>query len=75
MRVDVVLGKIALDGHRQVFGQFLAFPDGVEQECAAFAQAAGDVVHVQVGLYVACHEVGGVHKICGTDGLVAETQV
>ncbi len=35
----------------------------------------GYVVHVQVSLYVACHEVGGVHQICGTDGLVAEAKV
>lgn len=72
---DIVLCKVALDLIGQVFGQLLSFPDGVEQECAAVAQSACNVVHVQVCLDVACYEVGRVHQVCRAYGLVAEAQV
>ncbi len=72
---DVVLCEETLNLVGQVLGQFLALPDGVEQERAALLQAACHIVHVQVGLNVACHEVRRVHQICGADGLVAEAEV
>ncbi len=72
---DVVLGEVALYLVGKVLGEFMAFPDGVEQEGAAVAQAAGNIIHVQVSLHVACHEVGGVHQVGRTDGFVAETEV
>lgn len=56
---DVVLCEVALDVDGEVLCEFLAFPDCVEKECAALAEAAGHVVHVEVRLDVACHEVGG----------------
>ena len=70
-----MLCEVALDADGEVLDQFVAFPDGVEQEGAAVAEAAGDVIHVQVSLHVACHEIGGVDQIGAADGVVAETQV
>ncbi len=64
-----------LDAHREVLGKFLAFPHGVEQECAAGLQAACHIIHVQVSLHVTCHEVGGVDEICRADGFIAEAEV
>ena len=72
---DVVVGEIFLDLRGEVLGEFLAFPDGVEQEGAVVAQTACHIIHVEVCLHVACHEVGGVHQVGGTDGCIAETEV
>ena len=72
---DIMLCKVAFYLVGQVLGQLLALPDGVEQECAAVAETAGDIIHVEIGLYVACDEVGRVDQIGRADGLVAETQV
>ncbi len=72
---DVVLSEVTLHLVWQVCGQLIALPDGVEKEGAAVAQTACHVIHVQVGLYVACHEVWCCHQICGADGRVAEAEV
>ena len=37
--------------------QLVAFPDCVEKEGSSVAQTAGHVIHVQVGLNMACYEV------------------
>ena len=70
-----MLGEVAFNLVGQVLCEFFAFPDGVEQECASIAQTASHVVHVQVGLNMASHEVGRVDEIGRADGLVAETKV
>ena len=75
VNLDVVLGKVSLHAVRQVLGQFLAFPNRIQQEGAVLLQTAGHVVHVQVSLYVASHEVRRVHQVSGADGRVAEAQV
>ena len=72
---DVVVSEIFLDFCGEVLGQFLAFPDCVEQEGAVVAQTACHIIHVKVGLYVTCHEVRGVHQVCGAYWRVAETEV
>ncbi len=72
---DVVLCEVALDVVGEVLYEFVAFPDSVEKESTAVAEAAGHIVHIKVSLYVACHEVGGVYQVCGADRLVAETEV
>ena len=72
---DVVFGKITLGVVGQVGCEFFAIPDGVEQEGTAIAQAAQHVIHVQISLYVASHEVGGLNLIGRADGGVAEAQV
>ena len=73
--LDVVLSEVLLHLGGEVLLQLVALPDGVEEERAVLLQAAGDVVHVQIGLYVAGDEVGGVHQIGAADGAVAEAQV
>ena len=73
--LDIVLGKVSFHLVRQVLGQFFAFPDGVEQERAVLLQSAGHIVHVEVSLNVASHEVRRVHQVSGADGSVSETQV
>ena len=72
---DVVVGEIFLNLCREVFGKLLAFPDGIEKECAVVAQTAGHVIHVEVCLNVACHEVGSVDEVGRTDGVVTEAEV
>ena len=72
---DVVLCEVAFYSVRQVLGQFLAIPNGVQQERTVLAQAASHVVHVQVSLNVASHEVRRVHQVSGADRRIAETQV
>ena len=72
---NIMLGKVALHIVRQVGCEFFAFPDGVEKEGAVVAQTAKHVVHVEVSLHVACHEVRGLDLIGGADGGVTKTQV
>ena len=62
-----IVDKITLDMVGKVLCKFFAVPYGVEQECAAVTQTTGNVVHIEVSLNVACHEVRGVYQICGTD--------
>ena len=73
--LNIVLGKVSLYLVRQVLGQFLAFPDGVEQERTVLLQSTGHIVHVEVSLNVASHEVRRVHQVSGADGRISETQV
>ena len=72
---NVVLSKVALGIVGQVGSQLVAFPNGVEQEGTVVAQTAKHVVHVQISLNVASHEVRGLNLIGRTDGGVAETEV
>ena len=72
---DVVLGEIALHIVRQVGGQFITLPDGVQQESAVVAQTTEHVIHVEVSLNVASHEVRRLDLIGRTDRVIAETQV
>ena len=72
---DIVLCKVLLHLVRQVLGQLFAFPDGVQQERAVLTQAAGYVVHVQVSLNVASHEIRRIYQVCRADRSVTETQV
>ena len=72
---DVVLGEVTLYMNGEILHEFITFPDSVEQEDAVVAETACHVVHIEVSLYVASHEVGGAHQICGADRLVAEAEV
>ncbi len=72
---DVVLCEIALDVVGEVLYEFFAVPDGVEKESTVVAQTAGNIIHTQVSLYVASHEVRSVYEVCRADRLVAETKV
>ena len=71
----VVLCKVSFHLIGQMFGKFLSCPYGIEQECAVFPQSSCHIIHAQVGLYVTCHEVGGVDEVCGAYGMIAETEV
>ena len=78
--VDVValhllLGKHTLHIVGQIGSKFLAFPDGVEQERTTLLDATENIVHVEVSLHVACHEVRSLNLIGRTDGRIAETEV
>ena len=70
-----MLSEVALGVVRQVSGEFFAVPDGVEQEGTAVAEAAEHIVHVEVSLHVACHEVRRLDLVRGADGRVAEAEV
>ena len=72
---DIVVGKVFLHAVGQIIGKLFAIPNGIQQECAVLLQAASHVVHVQISLHVACHEVWRGHQIGGADGLVAEAEV
>ena len=72
---DVVLSEVALHlvGHELL--QLGIVEDGVQQERAVLLQATGHIVHVQVSLNVASHEVRRGHEVGRADGRVTETQV
>ena len=75
VNLDVVVGEVLLHVVGQVLGQLVGVPNGVQQEGTTLLQTAGHVIHVQVGLNVASHEVGRGHQVGRADGLVAEAQV
>ena len=60
---DIVLGEVAFDVVGQVLDKFVTFPNCVEKECASVAKAACHIIHAQVSLYVACHEVRRVYQV------------
>ena len=70
-----MLGKVALHIVRQVVCQFVAFPDGVKQEGTIVAQTAEHVIHVQISLYVASHEVRSLNLVCRANGVIAKAEV
>ena len=72
---DVVLSEDALYLVRDEVNEFLAVEDCVQEEVTVLAQTACHVVHVQVCLYVASHEVRSIYLVCAVDWAVAETQV
>ena len=72
---DVVLSEIALHLVRHEVHELLAFEDGVQQERTILLQTTCHIIHVQVSLNVASHEVRCGHQIGRADGRVAKTQV
>ena len=72
---DIVISEVFLHFVRLVLCQFLAFPNGVMEEGATILQTAGYIVHLQVCLYVASHEVRGSNEVCRADRLVTVTEV
>ena len=70
-----MLSEVALNLVRNEAQQLIAIKDGVEKECTAIAKATCHVIHVQVSLNVASHEVRRVNLISRVDRLVAETKV
>ena len=72
---DVVLSEVALYLVRHELLQLGIVEDGVQQECTVLLQTTGHIIHVQVSLHVASHEVRCGHQIGRTDRRVTETQV
>ena len=73
--LDVLLGEHALHLVRNEVDELLAVEDSVQKERTVLADTTCDVVHVQVSLYVASHEVRCGDLIGRADRLVAETEV
>ena len=72
---DVVLSENALHLVRDEVNEFLTVEDSVQQEVTVLAQTACNIVHIQVSLYVASHEVRSIYLVCAVDWAVAETEV
>ena len=72
---DIVLCEVTLYLVRHEVNKLLSVEDCVQQECTVLAESACHVIHVEICLYVASHEVRSVHQICRADFLVAETEV
>ena len=72
---DVLLGEVLLQIVGNEVHQFLTLENGIEQELTAGLQTTKHIVHAQIGLNVASHEIGGLNLIGRTDGGVTETQV
>ena len=75
VNLHMLLCKNSLNLVGDVVDEFLAVPNGVEQECAAFLDTTGNIVHVEVCLLVASYEVRCGNKIGRTDRIVTETEV
>ena len=82
---DIVLSEILLHLVRHALGfaawlvqellQFVGIEDGVQQELTVLLQTARHVVHVEISLNVASHEVRRGYQICRADRRITETQV
>ena len=75
VHLDIMVSEVFLHFVRQVLCQFLALPNGIEKESTTILQTAGHIVHLQVCLYVASHEVRGSNEVCRADRLVTKTEV
>ena len=58
-----MLCEVSLNFVRDEINQFVAVEDGIQQECAAIAEATAYVIHVQISLYVARYKVRRVYLI------------
>ena len=72
---DVVLREVTLYLVRYEVHQLVALEYGVEQERAVLLQSACNVIHVEVCLYVASHEVRRVNQVCAAYWRVTEAEV
>ena len=66
--VDEVSATIILESFMdskqyKVCSQLVTLPDGVEQEGSVLLQATSHIIHLQVSLYVASHEVRCIHQV------------
>ena len=75
VHLDIVVSEVFLHFVWQVLSQFLAFPDSIEQESTTLLETAGYIVHLQVCLYVASHEVRSSNEVGRVDWFVTETEV
>ena len=71
---NVVLCEVALYLVRHELLELVGIEDGVQQELTVLLQTASHVVHVEVSLNVASHEVRCGYQICRADGRITETQ-
>ena len=71
----VVLCEVLLDVVRNEVNELFTVEDGVEQECTIVAKTTSYIVHVEVSLYVASHEVRRIYEVSGVDRLITEAQV
>ena len=60
---DVVLSEIALHVVWQILCQLFAFPNGVEEERTVVTQTTEHIIHVQISLNMASHEVRGLNLV------------
>ena len=72
---NLMVSEVFLHFVRQVLNELVSLPDGVQEERTAVLQTAGDIVHLEVRLNVASHEVRRGNEVSGVDRLVAETEV
>ena len=76
---DIYLNVLAADDCLHIVGDVLdglfLVPEGVQQQGAAVLDALENIVLLKIGRNVAGHEVRGVHKIRGLDGLLTEAEV
>ena len=75
VHLDIVVSEVFLHFVWQVLCEFLAFPDSIEQEGTTLLETAGYVVHLQVCLYVASHEVRSSNEVSRVDWFVTKTEV
>ena len=70
---DILLSEVTFYLIRQVLSQLLGAPNGIQQEGTVLTQTTSHVVHAQISLNVASHEVRGIHQISRTDRMITET--
>ncbi len=67
--------QIAFDLRRKVFFQFFFLKIAIQQEGTAVPDILYHVIFMEVYRIVACHEVGTVNQVGGTDWKAAKAQV
>ena len=72
---NVVLSEVALQSVRNEVCQLFSLKDSVQKECAILAQTANHVIHSQVCLNVASHEVWCDYFVSRMNGLISKTKV
>ena len=71
----IVLSEILLHLVRYELSLLLALKDGVQQKQTVLLQTTCHIVHVEIRLNVASHEVRCGYEVCATERCITETQV
>ena len=72
---NIVLSDVAFELTGQLCVELLSAPVAVQQEGAAFFQACGYIIFMNIGLIVYCNKVGSINQVRSHNRSMTETQV
>ena len=75
INLDIMLSKVLLNLIWDEVYKLITFEDGIQQEGTIIAKTTCYIIHVEVSLYMACHEVRRINLVSRVDWLVTKAEV